>query len=329
MTLFLFFTVAGFGASAGVSSQDETAEPSQESLALIKEAWAIADTIRERIWPGWSAVAPEMLLLEDGSEFLIGPRPLPDGFTLVGPAGRKDWTIAARRSAFDPGLLATFPAFGTPATIVVGTPAATGLTPTNWTITLLHENFHQLQNGKPGYYSGTAALGLAEDENDGMWMLNYPFPYESELVNAVFSEAASSLLSALAESKQSRRAACRYLQTKQKLKESVSEKDYRYMSFQLWQEGMAEYTTRRVAKAAAARFGSRFAREEEQMLTKAKSVLVESGVLKRLGRVTFYSMGHLEGTLLDRVKPDWKARYFEEPFQTDSFFPCAMGTDQP
>lgn len=307
----------------GEPRTDKIEGPDQETLALIKTAWTIADRVREDVWQGWSSAAPEILLVEDGVEYLIGPRALPEGFERLGPAPRDDWTIARRPAVFDAGLLATFPAFGPPATIIMGTPEATGRSPTSWVVTLLHENFHQYQYSQPGYYEGTAGLGLAEDENDGMWMLNYPFPYESADTGAAFDQTASALLAALEVAPgEQPAAACDYLAAKLALGAVVSEKDYRYLNFQLWQEGLADYTSYQIAKAAADILGPEYAKLADDLRDKAMETLGASGVLKAHRRVAFYPLGHLEGALLDQVSPRWKARYFAEPFQTDSLFPC-------
>src|SRR5207247_9176473 len=97
-------------------------------------------------------------------------------------------------------FLATFPAIGGSmiSTIVVGQAENTSAkTSTPWVVTLLHEHFHQLQYSQPDYYPGTEALGLAHGDQTGMWMLNYPFPYEDPAVQQAFSAAANALAAAL------------------------------------------------------------------------------------------------------------------------------------
>lgn len=320
----IFILVALSVAACNQESTAANANPEADTYKLIKESWAIGDALKGDIWPDWQNVGPEILLMENDREFLIGPRPLPSGFELIGPAGREDWTIMSRPAVFNRNMLATFPGFGPPATIIVGTPAATNRTPEAWVITLLHENFHQLQYGQPDYYPGTAALGLAEDENDGMWMLNYPFPYDDDAVNAAFESMTASILAALAApDHEVMEGACKYYQAKQAMRRTVSEKDFRYFEFQLWQEGMAEYTAYRVAEAAAEQFGAQYAVLARKMHADAEAVIAEHGVLKNLQRVAFYPLGHLEGALLDRANPGWQAGYLDEPFQTDSLFPCA------
>ena len=50
----------------------------------------------------------------------------------------------------------------------------------------MHEHFHQLQWAQPEYLKAIADLGLSKGDTTGMWMLNYPFPYDNpELARVV------------------------------------------------------------------------------------------------------------------------------------------------
>ena len=42
----------------------------------------------------------------------------------------------------------------------------------------MHEHFHQLQWAQPEYLKAIDDLGLSKGDATGMWMLNYPFPYD-------------------------------------------------------------------------------------------------------------------------------------------------------
>ncbi len=86
------------------------------------------------------------------------------------------WT---RPRQLQPNLLATFPAFGPPSVVVVGRAEATKKASTSWVLTILHEHFHQHQSADPEYYREVEQLGLSNGDQTGMWMLNYPFPYQS------------------------------------------------------------------------------------------------------------------------------------------------------
>src|SRR5438034_11047833 len=105
-----------------------------------------------------------------------------------------------RSRQFSTNLLATFPAFGPPSVIVVGEPAnTTSKTSTPWLITLMHEHFHQLQDSQPGLDEAITKLGLSHGDMTGMWMLNYPFPYDNQEVVASFGQLRDLLVAAIAE----------------------------------------------------------------------------------------------------------------------------------
>ena len=94
--------------------------------------------------------------------------------------------VYARPRTFPPRLLATFPIEGI-STVVVGQPENTSASsPTDWVVILLHEHFHQLQEAQPDFYAKVAALGLSRGDQTGMWMLNYPFPYEASAVEKAY-----------------------------------------------------------------------------------------------------------------------------------------------
>lgn len=153
-----------------------------------------------------------------------------------------------------PNLLATFPAFGPPSVIVIGEPENTeAKTSTPWLFVLMPEHFHQLQDGQPGMFEAVNGLGLSGGDTTGMWMLNYPFPYRRpELVHS-FSVLRDSLLAALAEQDHTAfsAAANKYAADRRKFFAQLSNEDHKYLSFQLWKEGIARYTQVKAADLAA------------------------------------------------------------------------------
>ena len=154
----------------------------------IAEAFRVADSLGDRLWPGWSSAPFAVLLVTPDQEFLVRhPKPTPEFTRLVGVAilGSPVWS---RPRQFDVNLLASFPAVGAVPTIVIGQPENTAAkTSTGWVLTLLHEHFHQMQYAQPGYYPGVNALGLARGDQQGSWMLNFPFPYAGPAVQAQFA----------------------------------------------------------------------------------------------------------------------------------------------
>jgi len=229
-------------------------------------------------------------------------------------------------------LLATFPLGGIP-TIVIGQAENTDKqTSTPWVVTMLHEHFHQLQYSRPGYYDEVNALGLTRGDQTGMWMLNYPFPYDWHEMQKLFSHLGHSLANVLQAKTRSDFSAglSTYLKQRREVEKILSPDDYRYLSFQMWQEGISRYTEYRIAKLAA----------ESQRPSKAFRMLkdyrqfgevaeeIKIGILNELTsvklaeskRAFFYSLGGGEGLLLDRANPHWRQRYFVDKFYLDKYF---------
>jgi hypothetical protein len=106
--------------------------------------------------------------------------------------------------------------------------------------------------------------------------------------------------------------------------------DYKYLSFQLWKEGISRYTEDRVAHWAAAKYQpSREFRELKDFTTfPAVARQVRQGIVDELTslklheykRVVFYPLGAAEGLLLDRVNPKWRSMYFAEKFDNEKYF---------
>jgi len=299
--------------------------PPQDAVR-IAEFYQLASQIEDGIWPGWSAIQSPLLLVTPDTEFLVHfPKP-PAEFTKVSE------TIYSRPRQFDTQLLATFPAFGPPAVIVVGEPENTeAKTSTPWLITLMHEHFHQLQSGQPGYYSAVEHLNLNGEDKTGMWMLNYPFPYEKAEVAQGFRRLRDLLLNALREpdGKEFRRLGAAYVRERQKVFRGLSPDDRKYFSFQLWQEGMARYTQIKVAEAAATYQPAPeylALPDYEPFVTYAQKARsdtlneLEHADLARMKRGFVYSFGAAEGLFLDRMRPNWKSEYFTHLLSTSALF---------
>jgi hypothetical protein len=296
----------------------------------IAEAFRLADAV-EQLWPGWSEVPFAVLIVVSEHEFLIRhPHPTED-FESLGHDALLAEEVFVRERVFEPGLLATFPAVSGLPTLVIGTPKDTGLSSTQWVLTALHEHFHQLQMSDADYYRATDELDLSGEDESGMWMLDYPFPYDSPKVAAALerlARAASRALDSIG-SPSSDEILGGYLAQRHRLKEALTEKDYRYLSFQIWQEGIARYTQ----LAVAARAGTEYVPSErfealpdftpysdaaDELRETVRSEL--EGSLPELGRVFFYPIGAVEGLLLDRVRPGWREHYLTRKFYVEGYF---------
>jgi hypothetical protein len=320
------FLIALWMLATTAASQSAARQLPPDDAIRVREFYRLAGRIQDEIWPNWGKVPAPLLVVTGDTEFLTHHPAPPKEFAKVGE------DLYARPRQFPTGLLATFPAFGPPSVIVIGEPKNTdSKTSTPWLITLMHEHFHQLQNAQPDYYKGVEGLGLSHGDQSGMWMLNYPFPYEKPEVTESFSHLRDLLLAAVTEKNDGEFAklANRYRAERRKFLAQLSSDDHKYFSFQLWQEGIARCTQIMAAEAAASyqpsdeyatladfeSFAAYAARARKETLDELKQA-----DLATWKRRVFYSFGATEGLLLDRLGSKWKSEYFQHMFSTDSYF---------
>jgi hypothetical protein len=299
----------------------------------LAEAFRLGEQLGNRLWADWHKAPFAVLLVTPEHEFLIRhPKPSSD-FVLVNYDQLLQSKVYYRQRTQPQNLLATFPLVGGIPTIVIGQAENTAKeTSTPWVVTMLHEHFHQLQYSRPGYYDDVNALGLTRGDQTGMWMLNYPFPYEWHEMQMLFSHLGHSLANVLQAKTRADFSAglSTYLKQRREIENTLSPDDYRYMSFQMWQEGISRYTEYRIAKLAAESErpskAFRMLKDYRQFGDVAEEIRV--GILSELTsvnlaeskRVIFYSLGAGEGLLLDRVNPRWRQRYFVDKFYLDKYF---------
>ena len=317
-------------AVSNVSSQDKPKLRDVDRVRLA-EAFRLSEKLGDDLWAGWSKTPFAVLLVTQDKEFLIRhPRPS-DDFTSLGYDTKLKSDVYVRDRKFQPNLLATFPAVGGISTIVIGQAENTASkTSTPWVITLMHEHFHQLQDSQPNFYKDTEALNLSGGDQTGMWMLNYPFPYETAEVSQQFSVLARLLIEAMQAKTPLSSTLASYLEARDALKKMLSADEYKYMSFQLWKEGISRYTEDRVAHWATTKYQpspefkklndfttfGKAAEEVRNLMMRELSTLK----LENYKRVAFYPMGAAEGLLLDRANPNWRGRYFAEKFDNRKYF---------
>ena len=296
----------------------------------LAETFLLADSIQEMVWKGWSEVPFVVLLLTPDFEYLLRHPSPPDDFESLGQDPVSGEEIFARPDTgkFSLNFLATFPAVAGVNTIVIGQPENTGKSSTAWVVTALHEHFHQYQFTRPWYYESVNGLGLSGGDQSGMWQLNYPFPYQDEVLAQTTRAWAMALKTSLFELSlhPDQKPEDHRLQ-KAALKAALDDSDYRYLSFQLWQEGVARYIEYKVAEAAAEfhQPSVAFARLDDFIpyaeLLKSMMIDLQQELndldLAESGRVAFYALGASEALLLDRFNPSWQAQYFRSPFHLD------------
>lgn len=325
------WTRAGIIPTATASAQ--TAELPPLDRTRIAEAFRLANAIGDSIWPNWSSAPFAVLLVTPEREFLLRhPRPSAD-FTRVGYDSLLETSVFVRARVFSPALLATFPAVGGVPTIVIGQAERTGKLSTAWVLVMMHEHFHQLQSSRPGYDAGVAALNLAHGDETGMWMLNYPFPYDSAEVQLRFAGLARTLADAasLGGSVPAAEALRSVADARVHLRASLSAENYRYLAFQMWQEGVARYTELQVARMAARHYRpsaafmtlpdyTGFAVEADAIEREIRAG-VSRVQLAATRRIAFYPAGAATALLLDSAVSGWKRHYFERGYSLDALFP--------
>jgi hypothetical protein len=295
------------------------AAPSSADRANIALSTTIVRRIGDGLWPNWSKTPFDIELLTAHGAVPINIK--------------KPVSVPS----FPPQLEATFPLSNGISTIVIGQPQfAAAKTPTRWSVTLLHEHFHQWQYSWPGYLPAVRDLGLAQKNDNGMWMLNYPFPYTQPALDRAYATMAHDLADALSNIGTSKFAASanRYFAARSAFKSGLGAKDYRYFAFQCWQEGTARYTEISVARLAAAAHAS-----DPTFLTDAQAAALSGdsahtyartfGQLRNARlhddeRVAFYALGAGEALLLDRIAPGWHARYLDPKMDLSLRFPGSL-----
>jgi hypothetical protein len=311
-------------------------KPALRDLDRIRlaEAFKIGEKFGDKVWSGWHEAPFAVLLITPDYEFLIRhPRPSAD-FTLLGNDTLLKSHVYFRKRTQPVHMLATFPLVGGISTIVIGQAENTDKkTSTPWVVTVLHEHFHQLQSSQPSYYSEVNSLNLSRGDQSGMWMLNFAFPYKDERVVEKFSRLSQLLAETLqAKARQDFESKlANYLKERKAFQDLLSPDDYKYFSFQLWQEGIARYTEFRVADLAASKYKPTKAFRSLQDYTPFREVaetILNRQILGRLSelkiekseRLVFYPFGAAEGLLLDRTNSRWRGRYLTEKFYLDRYF---------
>ena len=277
---------------------------------LIRDARVLAELSGNRVWTGYSDVPFGVLLVEEGTERLFCHEGPAIGFEALGIDPVLSCPAAVRQATFPPNLLASFPAVDGVPTIVIGTPKATHRTADAWVLTILHEHFHQAQFSWPHYYSGTEDLGLSGGDTTGMWMLEYPFPYDRSETSAAFRIMADRLIEALGVrgTDAFNDSLSRYWKARESARQTVSKDDWKYIELQLWQEGVARWTEGAIA-ALSDEYSDAAAEAKERVMKE-----LSEADLTRQGRSAVYSLGAGEAMLLEAAQTDWRERYWTEPF---------------
>lgn len=302
-----------------------------EDKIRIREAMSISEQFGKAIWKGIEDVPFVILLVTEQTEFLINhPYPSED-FKLSEEDALLKTKILYRPRQFPDWYLATFPAVNGVNCIVVGTPEKTNKSSSSWVITLLHEHFHQYQFTSENYYEEVNKLNLSAGDDTGMWQLNYPFPYDNKEVAEQFKRYTTALFKVVSKAEKKRAGSDfrSYLRERKKFQELLQPSDYRYFSFQIWQEGMARHTEYKFLKAMDQYVPSKEMtqlkdftsfKNLKELFYQTELHLLESAKLETEKRVSFYAVGFAEGILLDKQNPKWREEYLTNRFYVERYF---------
>lgn len=295
-----------------------------DPASLVGTGRALAFEHGARVWPGF-AEAPFGILLVDGEQEMLFCHDGPAAdFLPIELPGMNVCKVKARPTSFPPDMLASFPAVDGQPTVVMGTPQSTKLSRRDWLLVLQHEHFHQMQYAWKGYYAGVESLQLSGGDNTGMWMLNYPFPYDDPDVVSRMQVVAQKLKDILEtdRAKDQTSLVRAYWEDREALRETLAPTDWRYLELQLWQEGVARWTELAIASVAPG-----YAASAEERRVAILSDLADFSLAKKR-RTTFYSLGAAEAMLLDSAGSQWRRAYWTEPFSlAGSIKRLALGTD--
>ena len=329
-------------------------EPAQANIArqqllVLREAFQLANSVGNQVWPGWARVPKTVVIIEDEHEFLLNA---PDDWEIAGGFEPVEQTflgrpIYRRNRTLPRALRAAFPVAGLPAA-VVGAWRSREESPNEWAITLVHEWFHVMQMVS-GDADKVEALQLGQGTYPSL-QLDYPFIYGDADIDHAIHLLGSSLYDFWSRSRTMPRAVQRKFLAEtswaalQNLETIISLKygsgAYNYFRYQTWKEGVARYTQVQVSLLAAdLEDTGRFRRQPGfATLTGAMSYgrlweevthtnywLIRTSLGSEGGSPTsFYGIGHGLAELLDAVNPGWKERYFEDGVWLDDLFAEVM-----
>jgi hypothetical protein len=120
-----------------------------------------------------------------------------------------------------------------------------------------------------------------------------------------------------------------YITMRRRFFARLAPNDRKYLSFQIWEEGIARYTQIRAAEAAAGyqptaeynkladyeSFAEYAPKLRAETLAELRSIDIAAAQ-----RIVVYSFGGVEGLLLDRIHPAWKPEYFRHMLTTEPLF---------
>lgn len=314
------------------------AQAAPSTRSLLAEARQLAGIYGERIWPGMSGAPFSVLLLYPGHDVLSCASAASADFTELPQlhgAQCNEWIRSA--GSLPRSTQASLFLQGIPGPVMVsGTPRETAASPGSWILTALHEHFHQMQMARPGYQQGVQALGLANGDETGMWMLNFPFAYDDQQSGLALQAMAHDLTAILQEPDPGMRRMLEiaYAKARPDRMAQLADADRKYAELQLWQEGVARYTELRFAEygAVAQTQGWQSPIDYAALEMNLRDNLLRQLRTARLPtdkRDLFYPLGAAEALILDDLDPVWHERYFGGHYSMAPLFATALNPSRP
>jgi len=289
--------------------------PSELDRRMIADAQAIVRNDGDVVWAGLSQAPLPILLIGPEHETLFCGLNTP-GFSAIGfdPITRCRMQVRARELPFD---LAAATDLGNVSVIHMGLPDALEASRADWIVIFLHETFHQYQSTLPGYFSAVDVVRSRLSKTGEQWILEYPFPYADPTVKAAFAAmtlSSGQFLSAENDA-QANTAIRSYVEARNRARDAMSPDDWLYYEFQVGQEGVARWTELRFAAAAGETRPDIATIGKEQTGGLAVSLnAIDSQGLHVWKRSSFYVLGAIEASMLERVRPQWQLEYANNPF---------------
>ena len=288
----------------------------RNSYELGHAALELAAATTDRVWPGIGALTRGFVVIDGDREVLVCRDQAP-GFERLAESPLSGCVAHERDRFFPERMQASLNLFGLEETVVTASPQALDQSDAEWLLKFVHERFHQWQSTQPRYLERIAALDLSGGDTSGMWMLNFPFPYDDPDTAAGFAELGArlaALQTTLAADDEASRIS-EYIERRAQVFARLPAAARRYAEFQLWKEGAARYTEIATARQASAQ------RYRDHSILAAAAADIERRELARLRsldlatdkRGVFYALGLFEWQLADQLAPDWRRSYAAGP----------------
>ena len=308
-----------FAISPAIVFAQQAVGLTNSDVTLIREAFHLQSVLGNSIWPGWNSTkAPFLYKTRDWDYVINHPSP-PREFTSTYDKSWGDslW-IRANTDTLD--YQATFPISGIP-TVVITSPSKS-YDPYLWVLKAVHELFHVYQGLDRIVNPFVGPYGSKNE-------LSFPFDYSNSAVLAgcrVESELLFTLVTKERLAPGDSTVSPKVFRDMQKLLAAVlvDSLHLRYKRWIEWSEGVARYTERELAGLSrnlsfykpTKEFRSLFPWSSysgtwtdyyEGMVNPIRFV-GEGG----RGRVMFYYSGMAKAYVLDRIRPDWRSKYFSK-----------------